>query len=123
MLPVKIKPQKSMQEERTLLLVEENGKILLWQRPPHSRLMPGFWELPEPAQLPEAVPGERMKTFRHGITFHDYGFELRATAVPKDIGGCRWVAITELSTLPLSTIAKKALRGCANGVAKAASHG
>ena len=101
----------------------ENGKVLLWQRPATSRLMPGFWELPEPEQLPAAVPGELMKTFRHGITFHDYGFELRAAAVPNNIGDCRWVAVTELSTLPLSTITKKALRGSIDGVAKAAHHG
>lgn len=122
-LPVKIKPQKSVQEERTLLFVEENGKILLWQRPPTSRLMPGFWELPEQEQLPEAVPGELIKTFRHGITFHDYGFELREAPAPKNIDSCQWVAVTELSTLPLSTIAKKALHGCLNGIAKAANHG
>ena len=122
-LPIKVKPQKSVQEERTLFFVEENGKILLWQRPASSRLMPGFWELPEQEQLPEVAPGELMKKFRHGITFHDYGFELREAAVPGNIGPCRWTAVAELSTLPLSTIAKKALHGYMNGIAKAANHG
>jgi A/G-specific adenine glycosylase len=121
-LPVKVKPQKSVQEERTLFFVEQNGKILLWQRPAASRLMPGFWELPEREQLPELLPGEPMKSFRHGITFHDYRFVLRKATVEGNIGSCRWVALPELSTLPLSTIAKKALHGCFNGVAKAANH-
>ncbi len=122
-LPVKIKPQKSVQEERTLFFVERDGKVLLWQRPATSRLMPGFWELPEQEQLLEAVPGKLLKSFRHGITFHDYGFELREANVPEDIGSCQWMAMEELSTLPLSTIAKKALQGRINGVAKAANHG
>jgi A/G-specific adenine glycosylase len=122
-LPVKIKPQKSVQEERTLLLVERDGRVLLWQRPATSRFMPGFWELPEPEQLPEAMPGKLLKTFRHGITFHDYGFELREAAVREDVGSCQWIGLAELSMLPLSTIAKKALQGRGNGVAKAANHG
>jgi A/G-specific adenine glycosylase len=122
-LPVKVKPQKSVQEERTLFFVEGNGKVLLWQRPATSRLMPGFWELPEREHVPEVVPGELMRSFRHGITFHDYCFELRKAAIPADIGNCRWIVVTELSTLPLSTIAKKALSGCVNNVAKAANHG
>jgi len=122
-LPVKMKPQKSIQEERTLFFVEGDGKVLLWQRPAASRLMPGFWELPEKEQLPEVLPGQLIKSFRHGITFHDYRFALRKAAAPDDIGDCQWVAVTELSALPLSTIAKKALHGCVNGLAKAANHG
>ena len=122
-LPVKVKPQKSVQEERTLFFIEGNGKILLWQRPAGSRLMPGFWELPEQEHLPEVVPGELIGSFRHGITFHDYCFQLREAAAPQEIGSCRWVAKTELWTLPLSTIAQKALRGRINVVAKAANHG
>ncbi len=120
-LPVKIKPQKSVEEERTLFLVEQHGNVLLWQRPATSRLMPGFWELPEREQLPEVAPRQLLGSFRHGITFHSYRFELWEAPIPKDTGACRWVGEQELSTLPLSTITQKALRS--RGMAKAANHG
>jgi A/G-specific adenine glycosylase len=50
-LPVKIVERKSEQEQRTVYWIEQNGGVLLWQRAPDSRLMPGFWELREPALL------------------------------------------------------------------------
>jgi A/G-specific adenine glycosylase len=120
-LPVKIKPQKSVEAERTLFYIEHHGKILLWQRPATSRLMPGFWELPEPEHLPEAIPQHLIGSFRHGITFHSYRFELWEAPAPKYLGACQWVAESELSRLPLSTITQKALRS--RGMAKAANHG
>ncbi|MBV9678844.1 MAG: A/G-specific adenine glycosylase [Acidobacteriaceae bacterium] len=119
-LPVKIKPQKSVGEERTLFLVEQGDSILLWQRPADSRLMPGFWELPERAHLPEAVPCRLVGSFRHGITFHDYRFELREATVDGDVGDCRWVAKTELPCLPLSTIVRKAFGVLKRGTAVSA---
>lgn len=119
-LPIKIKPQKSVGEDRTLFLVERGDNILLWQRPANSRLMPGFWELPERTHLPEAVSGPLIGSFRHGITFHDYRFELREATVNGDIGDCRWVAKTELSSLPLSTIVRKAFGILKRGTAASA---
>lgn len=119
-LPVKIKPQRSIQEDRTLFLVEGQDNILLWQRPADSRLMPGFWELPEQMHLPGVVPGRLIGSFRHGITFHDYRFELREATVEGGIGDCRWITKAELSALPLSTIFRKALRLLKRGTAVSA---
>jgi A/G-specific adenine glycosylase len=105
--PVKVKPQKSVQEDRTLFWVEQEGRILLWQRADTARLMPGFWELPERTQLPGA-DGPLIGTFRHGITYHDYRFSVVSASTPADLGDCQWVEKTELLRMPISTIVRKA---------------
>ncbi len=109
-LPVKIVAQKSVEERRVVFWVESQGRLLVWQRPPTSRLMPGFWELPERTHLPDIAAGPALGSFRHGITFHNYLFEVKQAAVPADVGPCEWVAIPDLNTLPVSTIVKKARR-------------
>ncbi|MBV9302524.1 MAG: A/G-specific adenine glycosylase [Acidobacteriaceae bacterium] len=111
--PVKTKPRSSVEQRRVLLWVERNGSILVWQRPETSRLMAGFWELPEPAQLPSAARGRKMGRFRHTITFHRYLFEVIETTCvdgSSDMGGCKWMALSDLENLPVSTILRKARR-------------
>lgn len=107
-LPVKIKQQKSSTHTRTLFWIERDRYVLLWQRPQDSKLMPGFWELPEIAQLPTVQPGRGLGSFRHGITTHKYTFEVVPAAVPEVLGRCKWISEDELGSLPVSTVAKKA---------------
>jgi len=109
-LPMKAVRAAIVQEQRVVFWIEKEGAVLLWQRPPTARLMPGFWELPEVIHLPSATPGAKLASFRHGITFHSYSFEVREAAAPADIGECRWVALTQLDQLPASTVVKKARR-------------
>jgi A/G-specific adenine glycosylase len=109
-LPVKAVRAAIVQEQRVVFWIEKDGAVLLWQRPPAVRLMPGFWELPEAIHLPGAKPGARLGSFRHGITFHSYSFEVLAAAAPAEIGECQWVALAQLGRLPASTILKKARR-------------
>ena len=107
-LPVKLRLVKSVQEQRELFWIERDGHILLWQRPAGARLMPGFWELPERVHLPGVAAGGKLGEFRHGITFHDYRFEIRAAEMPVDVGPCQWVAMEALMGLPASTVLRKA---------------
>ncbi len=114
-LPVKLMRQKSVQEQRVLFWIEREDKLLVWQRSPESRLMPGFWELPERTQLADltgadATSGRILGSFRHGITFHDYRFDVREAQPPEALGPCRWMYFDELRSLPVSTIFKKAGR-------------
>lgn len=110
-LPVKIVERKSVTERRILLWIEQNSRVLAWQRPSTSRLMPGFWELPECQQLPDISPEHKMGEFRHGITFHNYIFEVWAAGhVAAGSSTCEWVGLAELTTLPVSTVFRKALR-------------
>lgn len=105
-LPVKIRERKSIEEHRTVFWIERAGCVLLWQRPAASRLMPGFWELPESEQLP-GISGRRLGSFSHGITFHKYRFVV-AEANAADIGSCEWVETEKLARMPVSTIVRKA---------------
>jgi len=109
-LPVKKTKAKSVAERRTIFWIESEGRILVWQRPSDARLMPGFWELPEAAHLPSAKPGKTIGSFRHGITYHDYRFEILAADAPDSLGPCQWMSTSDLASAPVSTIFKKASR-------------
>jgi A/G-specific adenine glycosylase len=116
-LPVKAARAATVQERRIVFWIEKEGKLLLWQRPPTARLMPGFWELPEAIHLPGATRGEKLGSFRHGITFHSYSFEVLEATAPAEIGDCQWVALGQLASMPASTILKKARRHAARAMA------
>lgn len=109
-LPVSSKQAKSVQEKRTLFWIERDERLLVWQRPASSRLMPGFWELPESLQLPGIEGGRALGAFRHGITFYDYRFEVMEAILPNELGPCEWMALSELERRPVSTILRKARR-------------
>ncbi len=109
-LPVKIVVRKSVQEERIVFWIERKGKLLVWQRPPTSRLMPGFWELPERTQLSDVAQGRQLGSFRHGITFHTYRFTVYEAEPPRALGECEWASLDDLRARPMSTIFKKATR-------------
>ncbi len=109
-LPVKIVAKRSVKRERVLYWIERSGSVLVWQRRPDSRLMPGFWELPEAEQLPNAAPGVTLGTFKHGITIHDYRFQLVSAQVPADCRECVWKPLEELTDAPISTVFRKAIR-------------
>ncbi len=113
-LPVKIVDKRSVKVERTLYWIERENQLLAWQRPADSRLMPGFWELPEEAQLPDVVVGSTLSAFKHGITIYDYRFQVVSAGAPASIGGCEWLNFDQLTALPLSTVFRKALRTVGN---------
>jgi A/G-specific adenine glycosylase len=108
--PVKIALQKNVHQKRFLFWIERKHEILAWRRAADSRLMPGFWELPESTQIPGAASERLLGAFRHGITFHTYSFHLMAAKAPPDIGQCEWLACDQLDMLPLSTVFRKAQR-------------
>src|SRR5271165_2820616 len=122
-LPVKKKPQQSVYEERTLFWITRGSDVLLWQRPAGAKLMPGFWELPEAEQLPQAGSGVEKGSFRHGITFHDYLFRVVAAPIPLALGICEWVDGRQLANLPLSTVARKAMKVLDRSKAKGTAAG
>jgi A/G-specific adenine glycosylase len=109
-LPVKLVNVQNVEEERAVFWIAEGDRLLVWQRPAESRLMPGFWELPEAMHLPLATPGRKLGSFRHSITFHSYRFEVLEAAAPSATAECRWMALSELERAPVSTIFRKAKR-------------
>jgi A/G-specific adenine glycosylase len=121
-LPSKRKLRKNAAEHRKLFWIEQDGRVLAWQRAASAKLMPGFWELPEPEHLPEVQPAERLGAFRHTITVHDYRFTVHRAEGSENLAGCQWIELADLASLPISSVLRKAERLVKNK-ALAASRG
>ena len=106
-LPLKRAKPAPEHLERTLLVIRRNGRILLTP----SLRVEGFWDLPERTDHSASVRiGATLGDFRHTILHRHYRFTVKeaiAEAAPK---GSRWHTDKELAQIPLSTIARKALR-------------
>ncbi len=108
-LPVKSRRSGSMSVPVTLLLIRKNGSVLLRQREADSGRMAGFWELPEAALLPAAVPLETAGMIRHTITRYRYEYTVVRAAIRRAPAGFQWVPVAGLGRLPLTTATRKAL--------------
>ena len=91
-LPVKLRKKEPVEIEAAVAIVRRNRSLLLWRRGPDEGRMAGFWELPEPAQLPGLRQGKIIGTFRHSITHHRYTFAVRYGNVSHVPAGFDWVA-------------------------------
>ena len=101
------KTKVMIRREHTLLVIRRKGRILLTPSPRVS----GFWELPE--VFSGVRLGPKLGAFRHVITNSQYHFEVREARITTSPRECRWWDEKQLTDIPLSTVAKKALR-CLN---------
>ncbi len=108
-LPIKSGRPGAVHVEKQLLVVERADRILIWQRPDDDRRLAGFWELPEPGQLPGARVGASIGQFRHTIVNTNFRFEVFQASVVRVPRGFRWLAKKRTHEIPLSTTARKAL--------------
>lgn len=110
--PVKGKRTAAVRIRRTVFVVSRDERLLLWQRPPDSPKLAGFWELPEPEHLAGSPASTPIGEFRHSITNHNYTFEVRSARSARLLEGLghRWLDDAELKRLPVSTTARKALK-------------
>lgn len=108
-LPLKSTRPDTTELEIRLLVIEKAGRILAWKRPPHSQRMAGFWELPEPVQVPRARLESRIAEFRHTIVNTNYCYTVFSGSLLRAPAGFRWLPKDRLPDFPLSTSAKKAL--------------
>ena len=106
--PVKPAPPSSLRVEKRLLVIERRNGILMYQRP-HGNRMAGFWELPEPQQLPLARLRTRIGEFRHTIMNTTFHVEVLRASLRNAPQGFRWISHHSLRTMPLSTATVKAL--------------
>ncbi|HTV06434.1 MAG TPA: A/G-specific adenine glycosylase [Acidobacteriaceae bacterium] len=91
------------------------AEVLLVQRPNDVSLMPGLWELPELKHW-HSTEGSQVLNLRHSITDTNYyvtvyqlqPVEHKKPGRPK--AGEKWFAVDELHTLPLTGLARKALK-------------
>ncbi|HYO81269.1 MAG TPA: A/G-specific adenine glycosylase [Bryobacteraceae bacterium] len=117
-LPAKQETTDAIEEKRTVGVVMCDDSLLLWRRTPDSPRMSGFWELPETKHLLRS--GVEVGKFRHSIVNHRYLVSVRQVRLraKRAHPPCEWVATRDAGTLPLSTIARKALAICAAAVNK-----
>jgi A/G-specific adenine glycosylase len=108
-LPVKLRKTEPVHIDAELLVIRRAGRVLLRQRHAAASRMAGFWDLPAPADFPAARIGRQLGAFRHTITHHHYRFTVftaRGRAAGEEF---RWFEPKQLSEIPLSTTARKAL--------------
>lgn len=104
------KPQKKIVETAKLLLVIQQGEsVLFWQRPAGGKRLGGFWELPEPAQLPDAKLSKCLGSVPHGIMRTKYVCEVWEATLTEVPEGFRWLKRNLLGSMPVSAMAGKAL--------------
>jgi A/G-specific adenine glycosylase len=109
-IPRRPAPAESRRVSRTLYLVTDGEALLLWKRPPEARRLGGFWDIPESTQLGEAVPGPVLGRFRHSITNTRYELTVVAATISGKPAGFDWLDTRDLAEVPLTTVARKALR-------------
>jgi A/G-specific adenine glycosylase len=108
-LPLKSARPGPIDVEIQLLVIEKAGMILAWKRPAESRRLAGFWELPEPAQVPRARLETRIAGFRHTIVNTNYSYHVFRASLVRAPAKFQWLSKDKLHEVPLSTAAKKAL--------------
>ncbi len=106
-LPIKLRKAEPVEIRMTLAVVTRGSRVLMWQRGPEAKRMAGFWELPEPNQLPGFEALERLGLFRHTITHHHYRVTVVTGTASRLPPGMEW--IEPASGKPLSTMVHKAL--------------
>jgi A/G-specific adenine glycosylase len=108
---------------RAALILDEKGRCLLARRDHAAQWMAGFWELPSeeiflggphPADIAQdgISNGPLAGHVRHTITNNRIEVAVYHSVLrrPARRNSERWVALTELEQLPVTTITRKALR-------------
>jgi A/G-specific adenine glycosylase len=111
-LPVRSRATPPTRVERTLLIIERRGALLLWQREDKASRLAGFWELPRADQLPAAALEESLGHFDHAIANHRYVFTVAVARLALAPAGFHWIPRSRLAHIPLSTASRKALALC-----------
>jgi A/G-specific adenine glycosylase len=82
-------------------------RLYLCQRAKEESLMASMWELPT---IQPSTSGDVVARFKHSITDTDYTITVLSLGSHLVLKGGRWIALAELSNVPLTGVARKALR-------------
>jgi A/G-specific adenine glycosylase len=108
-LPVKLRKAAAIEEDVTVVIVAHRGRVLMSQRGAESRRMAGFWELPGLMDFPKLADKKVLGEFRHTIVNHRYRVTVVSGRAVRN-GDMKWVAAEGDSGIPVTTLARKALR-------------
>jgi A/G-specific adenine glycosylase len=109
-LPVKLRAHAPVRIEGVLLVLRRGERVLLRRRDAGERRMAGFWDLPTPEDLPAARVVAAYGEIRHTITHHHYRLTVMAARGHARGRSFQWFKPAEFGDIPLSTIARKALK-------------
>jgi A/G-specific adenine glycosylase len=106
--PVKrLKPMTRLIHLR-VAIIEKDGMVLLRRRSAGESLMAGFWELPAAEDLSAWRVIKKIGSFSHTITHNRYVVSVFTGQVDQSPPSYRWRR--QLDSIPLTTVARKALR-------------
>ena len=107
-LPVKKRAGETRGVALELVAMLRAGSVLLLQRAGSERRMAGFWELPE-KRMVGGVRGPEKASFTHQIVNDRFRIAVWSSKTGRAPEG-RWVPVSELSGLPVTTVTRKALQ-------------
>lgn len=108
-LPIKLRANKRTEVLLNVFVVKHSNSIMLWRRMNGKERMAGFWELPDDRHIGAPKNAEALGIFTHTILHFHHRVEVFRATVKKPPPGCEWVSMDSLNSIPISTIAKKAL--------------
>ncbi len=112
-LPVKRSKSPSAPASLDVIILErdvpDNPSVLLRQRTPDERRMPGFWELPALDAVAPSGPPVRIGSFAHSIVNTRYQVQVWRGAASQTPAGMEWFALNRLAEIPVTTVSRKAL--------------
>jgi A/G-specific adenine glycosylase len=112
-LPVKLRKNAARDVSLDLALLTGvsgglSGKIFLVQRTAEERRLAGFWELPARNLFPD-WQGRKVKQIVHQIVNDRFRITVWEGKAPPILPAGKWFKLAELPTIPLTTVARKAL--------------
>jgi A/G-specific adenine glycosylase len=108
-LPVKIGKPAARDVALDLLLLEDRQRIFLIQRPAGERRMADFWELPERKSLC-GIRVRLIGEFSHRIVNDRLSVKVWKARPPRTLPPGQWFDRLQLSSIPVTTITRKALQ-------------
>ena len=111
-LPVKLKKQTARDVPLDIVILESRSCVLLIRRASTERRLADFLELPEKRLLPPLPKKTKLAEFPHRIVndrFRVTVWRARVRCQSPCPPGGEWVQVADLSRIPLTTVAKKAL--------------
>jgi A/G-specific adenine glycosylase len=100
------KGSRQAKREIHYALACRDDEIFMVRRPKTATLMPGMWELPETSANGTTAT---LLTVRHSITVTDYVVRVIRSLPPDGMDG-RWLKSSQVTTLPLTGLARKILQ-------------
>jgi A/G-specific adenine glycosylase len=106
--PVKLRKAAPIEESLEMVVVWNDGRVLMRQRAASDSRMAGFWELPLAQDLPDLHETQKIGQFQHTIVNHHYLVTVLSGSASRE-ESLVWVTPDGDKLLPITTMSRKAL--------------